>query len=160
MNRLIAIVLLLLAVPAFAQTNVGAGKVSQVTMEVSQEVYSPFCPGKTLAMCPSPAAAEVRREIQTMAQDGVGKEQIKQSIIAQYGEEFRLEEPPLTDNLALLALIALGLALAGTAVWFISRRGSGREEEPLAAATGVGAKTDSDDTEDPYLNELRQQYRD
>ena len=71
-----------------------SGEVSKVTQEVSKEIYSPFCPGKTLAMCPSGGASEVRQEIQVLAKEGLEKQDIKEAIIDKYGEEFRMVEPP------------------------------------------------------------------
>lgn len=144
-------------------TDVASGNVSRVTTEISNEVYSPFCPGKTLAMCPSPAAAEVRRDIQKMAEEGVAKEEIKTRIIEEYGDEFKLEEPPLTDNLGLLGMIAFGLFLAFLAVWVISRR-SARELSDAAKSQPSPdddpmSGGDSDDTDSDYRDELRGEYR-
>ncbi|MGM0556459.1 MAG: hypothetical protein ACQEVA_08800, partial [Myxococcota bacterium] len=49
----LALVLAFLATPVSAQEEHGKrseGEVSKMTQEVSQEIYSPYCPGKTLAM--------------------------------------------------------------------------------------------------------------
>lgn len=152
-----------IAAPALAQQPEpqakADGRVSQITQEVSQEIYSPFCPGKTLAMCPSPAAADVRRDIQDMAAEGLNKKQIKERVIAEYGEEFRLEEPPISDDIGLLVLIAVGLLGAGGAVFVFSRR---NPDKPPARAKSPGSEPSKDagESEDPYLDELRSQYRD
>jgi cytochrome c-type biogenesis protein CcmH/NrfF len=71
---LATLLIALLATPAAAQAPPAApardpGQVSQITMEISNQIYSPFCPGKTLVMCPSPGAAEVRQRIQNMARE-------------------------------------------------------------------------------------------
>ncbi len=156
MNWLVRIVFvgcMLATAVAHAQDQRSKGEVSTLTHQVSMEVYSPFCPGKTLAMCPSPNAAEVRREIQTMAEEGMSKEDIKTKLVMEYGEEFRMVEPPTGDNLGLFAAIAAGLGLAGFAIFVLSR---GRESTEIAP-------TESDEAEeekDPYLDELREQYRD
>ena len=134
---------------AFAQVDDGA--VSRISHEVSMEVYSPFCPGKTLAMCPSPNAAEVRMDIQAMARQGMAKEDIKNTVVAKYGEEFRLHEPPASDNYGLFGGILLSLIAAGAIVAFISRRKSGDSSEPAQTAE----KNDDDD----YRDELRDAYR-
>jgi cytochrome c-type biogenesis protein CcmH/NrfF len=96
--------LLLVTSPALAQSTDATptvGEVARMRTEVSNEIYSPFCPGKTLAMCTSPNAAAVRRDIQDLARDGKDKETIKNEIVARYGEEFRFTEPPAQDNAAL-----------------------------------------------------------
>ncbi len=91
--------------PTLAFAQVDDGTVSRISHEVSMEVYSPFCPGKTLAMCPSPNAAEVRMDIQAMAKQGMQKEAIKDAVVSKYGEEFRLQEPPASDNFGLFGAI-------------------------------------------------------
>lgn len=140
-------------------TDVASGNVSRVTSEISNEVYSPFCPGKTLAMCPSPAAAEVRRDIQKMAEDGLEKEAIKTRIIEEYGDEFKLEEPPLTDNLGLLGMIAFGLFLAFLAVWVISRRSARELSDAAKSQPSDHDSVSGGDPDSDYRDELRGEYR-
>ena len=159
-----AALLALAASPAaLAQQAVDPGAVSRVTTEISREIYSPFCPGKTLAMCPSSAAADVRREIQAMAEAGQNKQEIKDAILAQYGEEFRQVEPPLLDEITLLALLALGLIVALLAIAYLSRRRPAAT--PLEAAPDEprphhpGERDGTVGPEDQeYLNTLRDEY--
>jgi len=147
---LMLLMLLVGAQPLLAQ-GVDAGRVSRVTHEVSMEVYSPFCPGKTLAMCPSPNAAEVRRDIQDMASKGMEKEAIKDAVVEKYGEEFRLQEPPASDNVMLLVAILITLFLVVLLVRFFARKGP---------ATPDSAATDAENEgEDDYLDELRDEYK-
>lgn len=141
---------LLVAPQGFAQ-DVEAGRISRVTHEVSMEVYSPFCPGKTLAMCPSPNAAEVRRDIQDMASNGMEKEAIKDAVVTKYGEEFRLVEPPASDNIMLLILILVTLFVVVLLVRFFARKSS----TPEADATSAESEGEPDD----YLDELRDEYQ-
>jgi cytochrome c-type biogenesis protein CcmH/NrfF len=129
--------------------------------EVSHEVMSPFCPGKTLAMCTSSAAADVRRDIQKMAASGMEKEKIKETVIEEYGEEFRMVEAGTSDNVPLLVGLGAGLTLAVIVVVVLSRRRSGEPDDatPAAASQSVEVPTDVDD-DDPYLAQLRSEYRD
>lgn len=129
------------------------GHVSRITHEVSNEIYSPFCPGKTLAMCPSPNAAEVRMQIQNMATEGMEPDQIKEKIVAQYGEEFRLVDPPLVDNVGLLGILLVGAILAGLLVRSWSTR---RSDE---AASEVGTAREESKPDDGYVSELRDIYK-
>ena len=156
-----------LAIPqGLAQQQQGA--VSRITSEASQEIYSPFCPGKTLAMCPSSAAAEVRREIQAMAEEGKSKQEIKDAIITQYGEEFRQVEPPLVDEVTLLVLLGLGLLVALLAIAYLSRRRRRDDGAPVAGADGEAADSARPDPgatdgtlrpeDDEYLDTLRDEY--
>lgn len=132
---------------AFAENE---GHISRVTQEVSMEIYSPFCPGKTLAMCPSPNAAEVRMDIQNMARTGMTVDQIKEKVVIQYGEEFRLVDPPLLDNVGLMGILFGGMLGAGGVVWMWSRRRKG----DLPEVNEAPPKAD-----DEYVSELRDEYR-
>ena len=134
---------------------------ARLATEVSQEIYSPFCPGKTLAMCTSSKAADVRRDIQEMASSGMEKKKIKETVIQEYGEEFRMAEAGASDNIPLLVGIGGGLVLAIVVVATISRRRSGEEDEPVAAGASQSIEIPTDvDDDDPYLDQLRNEYRD
>lgn len=151
---LLTIVALLWSSPAAADDPLSP-HAARVANDVSHQILSPFCPGKTLAMCPSPAAAEVRITIQNMAESGMDEEQIKEAVIEEHGEEFRTIEPPWTDNIGLLGVLGGGLALAFLAVVIISRRRGGGPTDAEVATT----QSDSD-PEDPYLADLRKQVGD
>lgn len=133
---------------------------ARVANQVSYEIMSPFCPGKTLAMCPSPAAAEVRMQLQQMAESGMSEAQIRDAVIEEHGEEFRTVEPPWTDNLGLLIGLLGALLVAVGVVRLIS---TARKVEPTttAASTSTSDEVGGDDElDDQYLAELRQKYRD
>ena len=156
LTSLSLVLLTMLGAPAVAQQPTQTeAHAARVANEVSHEVMSPFCPGKTLAMCPSPAAAEVRMQIQDMASSGMETDAIKNAIIEEHGEEFRIVEPPWTDNVGLLGALGGGLALAFVAVLAITRRGRKDGDAPEQPA-----KPADDEGGDPYLEELRSQYRD
>ena len=153
--------------PLLAQTS--AGEVSRLTVEVSNEIYSPFCPGKTLMMCPSPNAAKVRRDIQDLARSGMEKEAIKNQIVATYGEEFRITEPPAKDNALLVTIILIALAIAILAVILLSRRKKLRQGDvaqgqshiaPFESEAGEARGDDLSDEERAYLSELRAHIED
>ena len=131
------------------------GEVSQVTQEVSKEIYSPFCPGKTLAMCPSGGASDVRQEIQVLASEGKDKQAIKEAIIDKYGEEFRMVEPPAEDNYALLSVVAGAFVLCLLAIWlFAARRRADGADDTAPPEGEMSAE------ERAYLEELRGEYMD
>ncbi len=130
------------------------GEISNIVQELSQEIESPYCPGKTLAMCPSGGAADVRRDIQQMADRGMSREEIKRELLAQYGDELRLREPPARDHYPLIALIVVGLVVCIGAVAYFARRDDEADTDP---------PPDPDDEEwsdedDIYLREIRDQY--
>jgi cytochrome c-type biogenesis protein CcmH/NrfF len=133
-------------------TPASEGQVSNVVQSLSQEIMSPYCPGKTLAMCPSGGAAELRRRIQDKAEHGKSKAEIKEEIIDEIGEKYRREEPPTSDNVSLAALVVLGLLFCFGAVWYLAR---GTDDEPSDSET-PGRDLDADD--EAYVEALRDEY--
>lgn len=134
-----------------------ADEVSRMTREISQEIYSPYCPGKTLAMCPSANAGVARMDIQKMASEGMEKEAIKAELLERYGEGFEVVEPPAEDNAKLLGSIVVGLILAVVAVGALARRRMAGDENSTDEDLSSSPAEPLDD-EDGYLDELREDY--
>ncbi|TXD38235.1 hypothetical protein FRC98_04880 [Lujinxingia vulgaris] len=134
-----------------------ADEVSRMTREISQEIYSPYCPGKTLAMCPSANAGVARMDIQKMASDGMEKDAIKAELLERYGEGFEVVEPPAEDNAKLLGSIFVGLIVAVVAVVALARRRMSGEEG-TSDEDALASSTDPVDDADGYLDELRDDY--
>ena len=84
--------------------------------ELSGDLMSPFCPGRTIASCPSKAARKLEERILDEAKSGKSREQIEQSLVSEYGPEIIGYRPPpslmvatvVGGGLALSLLIALG----------------------------------------------------
>lgn len=150
--------------PAYSEVTRSPDEVSRMTREISQEVLSPYCPGKTLAMCPSGQAGDVRREIQAMASTGMEKEEIKETLIGRFGEEFRMNDAPAEDNYKLFGAIVVGFGLSITAVTLMARRR--RPGEGDLQSDGQDCDDDNFDedersaADDIYLEELRSEYQD
>ncbi len=157
LHAMLLSVALFLCAPLHAQQPADSsretGEVSRLTVEVSNEIYSPFCPGKTLMMCPSPNAAKVRRDIQDLAKKGLDKEEIKNQVVATYGEQFRIVEPPPKDNMMLIVLILIALVLAVVAVAFLSKR-----KKALATSTTKQENQAEDDTPLQDLSDDEKEY--
>jgi cytochrome c-type biogenesis protein CcmH/NrfF len=54
---------------------------------VASSVMSPFCPGRTLADCPSPDAAALRHDVRALLDAGATEEQVRERLEARFGEE-------------------------------------------------------------------------
>lgn len=134
-------------------------EVSRITRDVSQEIFSPYCPGKTLAMCPSGNASDARREVQAMAQRGMDKEAIKTELLNRYGEEFRVVEPSAEDNYTLLGAVVASFGLSIFAVAFLVRRRRGTSESDVADEE-LALDQDALNETDGYLEDLRAEYLD
>ncbi len=132
------------------------GEVSNIVHELSQEILSPYCPGKTIEMCPSGGAAEVRREIQKLARQGKSKAAIKEAILDTYGEKYRIQEPPREDHYPLVAAIVGGLVLCMLAVFLLSR---GRDDSDDSSPDDP-SMDDLDDDDEVYLEAIRREYTD
>jgi cytochrome c-type biogenesis protein CcmH len=111
------------------------------------DLMSPFCPGLTLATCPSPGADSLRGDIRMRLALGESPRQIRTAYAATWGEEI-LGTPPWRGWGVVLWLapwIVLAAAAVGTAAWI--RRARRREARaPTAAAPG-----DADATVDEGL---------
>jgi cytochrome c-type biogenesis protein CcmH/NrfF len=146
--------------PEHGVTSRDPGQVSQLTHQISLEIYSPFCPGKTLAMCPSGGASDVRQEIQVLAREGKDKQAIKEAIIDKYGEEFRLVEPPPEDNYALLSVLAGAFVLCLFAIWFFAARRKTGDTVDVDQEATAPPEEEMSDEEQAYLKEIRGEYMD
>ena len=115
--------LALLVVLLFAGTAAAAGRPTVADLE--DEVVCPTC-GTTLDMSTAPIADRMRAFIRARIAAGDSKQEIKDALVAQFGENV-LAEPPKRgfDLLAWLLPIAGLLAAAavvGYATWRWSRR--------------------------------------
>lgn len=104
---------------------------------IFREVMSPFCPGLTLADCPSPNAFTLRGEIEARLAKGEPREAILDELVTKYGTQI-LADPSDTPigsvvwgvPFALSALAALGLAV------FLRRATQTHEAAPTVAVAG------------------------
>lgn len=100
--------------------------------ELSHDLMSPYCPGRTIATCPSPQARKLEAQILSEAEQGKTREQIEGELAARFpGIRGYVGRPELIWGTALLAVLALaGLALAARR-WV--RGGQGRERAAAAS---------------------------
>ena len=54
--------------------------------QIAQDLMSPFCPGRTLADCPSPSALAVREQIRALLGSGASEAEIRERLGAAYGD--------------------------------------------------------------------------
>jgi cytochrome c-type biogenesis protein CcmH/NrfF len=118
----------------------GAGDVSAEpwAYDLSAELMSPFCPGRTLASCPSPQAAELVQWMVLQEAAGSTQEEVIAVLVDQWGEEI-LGAPP-ARGITLWAYIfpILGFVVGGGLAYLVLRRiVSGGP--PSAGGAGVGS---------------------
>lgn len=102
----------------------------QILQTLSNDLMSPYCPGRTIASCPSPQARQLEDHILEQAQAGKSREEIETALVARFGEDIRGYEaqPVLLYGSALVGLLALVLLVV-----------MGRRWARRPAAVGVGA---------------------
>ncbi|MBM3780416.1 MAG: hypothetical protein FJW29_01905 [Acidobacteria bacterium] len=74
-----------------------------------REVMSPFCPGLTLADCPSPAAFELRQTLAGRLARGESRDSLANELVAQYGPQI-LADPSDTP----IGRVVWGVPIAGS----------------------------------------------
>lgn len=115
--------------------------------DLSHELMSPYCPGRTLATCPSPQAAELVQWIVTQEAAGATQEQVLEMLIERFGEEI-LGAPP-ARGITLWAYIfpVLGFVVGGGIAFVVLRRmvagGGASGEGALAASSSASSRTSS-----------------
>jgi cytochrome c-type biogenesis protein CcmH len=75
-----------LASPVHAEEGAEVGREAHA---LSRDLMSPYCPGRTLADCPSPDAGQVREEIRTRMRSGESAEAIRADLESRFGAAVR-----------------------------------------------------------------------
>jgi cytochrome c-type biogenesis protein CcmH/NrfF len=94
-----AAALLLLALGVAAPAD--AAQDEQWAYELSHNLMSPYCPGRTLSDCPSPQADELRLWILEQARAGATKEEVEAELFRSFGDQLR--QAPRAEGIGLLA---------------------------------------------------------
>jgi cytochrome c-type biogenesis protein CcmH len=134
------VVLLLAALP------VGAAQEFDPAIEarlrtLAKELRCVQCQSETLADSAAPLAVDMRREIRDMIRAGKSDAEIKQFLVARYGE-FVLYRPPVKVTTLALWLGPFVLLLLGTLVLFVLVRWRQRQAEaPLDEAANRRAES-------------------
>ncbi len=107
---------------------------------VYQQVFSPFCPGRSLNDCPSSKAAELKTEIRQKLEAGATSEQVLNEVFSRFGDQYRavprFQGVGALVWIAPIAFLALGLLVALFLSTSRKRRGSEeRSTEPTTALT-------------------------
>jgi len=91
--------------------------------EMANELMSPFCPGRSIADCPSPQAQTLRMWLIVQEASGRPRAEVEAELIARYGESMlgapRAKGFGLTAYLIPAAVVAAGAALLS---WFLRRQ--------------------------------------
>ena len=123
---------LVFAAPALAESEAAPNGWSYAA---ANELMSPFCPGRTLADCPSPAAESMRLWLHVQEAAGRTREDVEAELFARYGDIMR--GAPRAEGVGLsaylLPLAAFGAG--GVLVFFVLRRLTRSAPGAVAAPT-------------------------
>jgi cytochrome c-type biogenesis protein CcmH/NrfF len=104
----------------------------QVLSELSNGLMSPYCPGRTIAACPSGQARKLEDHILEEAKAGKSSAEIRQELVQRFGPEIvgDAPQPAILWGALLVGALALGGITLGARRWV--RRGQ------LAPGPGPG----------------------
>ena len=112
-------------------------KLDKQAYELYQQVFSPFCPGRSLNDCPSSRAHELKLEMRQKLEDGVPPQTVLEEVFARFGDQYRAV-PSYSGVGKLvwwvpLGFVCLGLLAALGVVLSRKKSGSGRSSsvEPV-----------------------------
>ena len=105
-----------------------AEEASRRVNRLSDQLKSPFCPGKTLLTCTSYQAFELRKEMTNMIHDGKSDEEILAALRDSFGDELENPVQPWYTILVPIMPFVLGGLIAA---WVFSMwlKGARREED-------------------------------
>jgi len=131
------------ASPAVAQSAAGGGW----SYEFWHELMSPYCPGRTLADCPSNQAEELRGWIVEQEAAGRDREQVRAELFARFGDVLRAAPAARGVGLVAYVIPVVAFIVGGAlAVFFLRRRAVSRAPADTAVV--------SERTLDPELERL------
>jgi cytochrome c-type biogenesis protein CcmH/NrfF len=105
--------------------------------QVADQLESPFCPGKTLSACASPAAAAWRDDIRRWVGEGMTTAQIRERLAARAGRDLRF----VPQQAGFYWLLPLGVVASLTLFAAAARRFKG-QAAPRAAEADAGDPPD------------------
>ena len=114
---------------------------------IIDHTMSPFCPGRTLASCPSPNAAAWRSQIRQWTREGVSTAEIRRRIEARAGSDLSgTPQGPLGWKLPIV-VTAASMTLLGLVLYrLLSARSRRSKRNPNSAASQtMAANADLDE---------------
>src|SRR4029450_10587227 len=94
--------------------------------KLEDELRCLVCQNQSLADSSAPLAEDLRREVRALAVSGKSDEEIKQFLVARYGD-FVLYNPPVKSTTWLLWFGPFVLLTGGAVVWWAVGGGGSRE---------------------------------
>ena len=107
--------------------------------DLAADLPSPYCPGRSIASCPSSAARDLEDDILDLALQGKDRKEIEAVLVARFGEEKmgNSQQSELIVGIILAALLALALIVIAARKWMRrpAERARDRNRGPLDGAS-------------------------
>ena len=125
--------------------------------DLAGELMSPYCPGRTVASCPSPQASELIQWIQVQEAAGASEDEVVEMLIERFGEE--ILGAPKAEGTGLLAYVipVAGFLAGGGVVALVLRRmvgGAKRESEDSAVVAPSQTKAAPAASDDEFARRV------
>ncbi len=132
----------LLGSPVVAVEPAAESEIARRAHELSESVMSPYCPGRTLADCPSPEAGRLRAEIRTLLARGEAEAEVRTQLEQRYGD--LVQAIPRSPFARLMPIVLLALGLAVLALVLVRMVPSGRDPSPARVPRELERELESD----------------
>ena len=121
----------LAAVPASAEPAV---QPQGWAYDLADELMSPYCPGRTLAECPSPQAQTLRMWLVVQEAAGRSEAEVKDELVERFGKQILPTPPAAGFGLAAYIVPVAAFVAGGALLWAFLRRQTRERPRPAAAA--------------------------
>ncbi len=123
------------------------GRAEAVLQELSHDLMSPYCPGRTLASCPSQAARRLEDQIYAQARAGRSRDEIERELVERFGPQIvgYRGSPLILWGSGAAAALALVLVVVAGRRW---ARGRGARDTAADGASRGPDAADLDRLED------------
>lgn len=64
-------------------------RIDKEAYEIYQQVFSPFCPGRSLNDCPSSKAHELKLEMRQRLEQGIPPQAVLEEVFRKFGDQYR-----------------------------------------------------------------------
>ena len=101
--------------------------------DLADELMSPYCPGRTLAECPSSQAQTLRMWLVVQEAAGRSEAEVKDELVERYGKQILPTPPAAGFGLAAYVVPVAAFVAGGALVWAFLRRQTRERPQPAAA---------------------------